>query len=389
MATKIYSNGTAQVTVAVNEKIAIYSEAPLKLYKQVGYPNQPSAWVLVYTTAAGEQYVSAALSATVATIVRVDAGPSAGYYNTGSAPTVTTPQADITGADATFTITGLSDTQGGYAKVVGGTSSTSANAGGEAGVLGGQAGATGVGGAATVTGAAGGATSGVGGAASVIAGAGTAGNSAGGIGKVVGGAGQGSAAGGAAQVTGGVGGATGAGGAVTVVAGAGGATSGIGGAVTITAGAGTNGNASGGTVAIAAGAKNGSGLNGVIYLRSPVSRKVTVPAMTDTATIATADILQGTIKCTPTAAATYTMPTGAVMAAILPADFTTGDSLDFSLVNVATNDTYDITVASAASGTTMYGCLVVEANSATTKISSGIFRLVCSGASTYDIYRVS
>lgn len=387
MATKIYANGNSQVTVAANEKIAVYSEASVIVSKQVGYPNHPTTWNVIHTTAPGDQYVSDAFTA--ATVVRVDAGPSAAYYNTGSAPTVTTPQADITAADATFTITGLSDTQGGYTKIIGGTSSTSANAGGEAGVVGGQPGATGVGGAATVVAAAGGATSGAGGVASVTGGAGTAGNSAGGVAKVVGGAGQGSAAGGAAQVTGGAGGATGAGGAVAIAASAGGATSGTGGAVTIAAGAGTAGNASGGTVAIAAGAKNGSGLDGVVYLRSPVSKKGVVSTMTDTATIAVSAILAGTVKCTPTAAATYTMPTGAVIAAALPADFTTGDTLDFALVNVATNDTFDITVATAASGTTMYGDLVVEANSATTKISSGLFRLVCSGASTYDIYRIS
>ncbi|MES2320187.1 MAG: hypothetical protein V4631_22140 [Pseudomonadota bacterium] len=321
MSTKVYPNGNSEITVAANEKIAIYSEAPIVLLKQVGYPNHPPSWVLVYTTTAGEQYVSAAFSA--ATLVRVEAGPSAAYYNTGAAPTVTTPQADITAADATFTITGLSDTQGGYAKVVGGTSSTTGNAGGEAGVLGGQPGATGAGGAATV------------------------------------------------------------------VAAAGGATSGTGGAVNITAGAGTAGNANGGSVNLTPGAKNGSGIDGVIHLRGAVARKVTVPAMTDTATIAVSSILSGTVKCTPTAAATYTMPTGAVIAAALPPTFTTGDYLDFALVNVATNDTYDITVATAASGTTMYGCLVVEANSATTKISSGIFRMVCSGAATYDIYRVT
>lgn len=387
MATIVYSNGVATLTVAASEKIAIFSNSPITLSKQVGYPNFPSTWDLIEVTDAGEQYVSAAFS--VATVVKVEASASDAFYETGSAPSVSEPQADITAADATFTITGLGAAQGGYAKVVGGTSSTTGNAGGEAGVLGGQAGATGVGGAATVTGAVGGSSSGVGGAASVVAGAGTAGNSAGGIGKVVGGAGQGSAAGGAAQVTGGVGGATGAGGAVAVAAGAGGATSGIGGAVTIAGGAGSNGNASGGTVAISAGAANGSGIAGVIYNRSPVSRKVTVSTMTDTATIAMSAILAGTVKCTPTAAATYTMPTGAVIAAALPTDFTTGDSLDFALVNVATNGAFDITVATAASGTTMYGCLQVSSNAAVTDISSGIFRLVCSGSSTYDIYRVS
>jgi hypothetical protein len=196
-------------------------------------------------------------------------------------------------------------------------------------------------------------------------------------------------AGGAVSIVGGTPGATGAGGAVNATAAAGGATSGIGGAANITAGAGTAGNASGGSVVLTPGAKNGSGINGMIFERGAVSRKVTVATMTDTATIAVASITAGTVLCTPTAAATYTMPTGAVLAAALPAAFTTGDSLDFALVNVATNDAFDITVATAASGTTMYGNLTVEANSATTKISSGIFRLVCSGASTYDIYRIS
>lgn len=387
MATIIYSNGSAEVTVAANEKIAVFSNSPVTLSQRVGYPNFPNSWDHIETTDAGEQYVSSAFSAE--TVVRVEASAADAFYETGSAPSVSEPQADITAADATFTITGLAAAQGGYVNVVGGTSSTSGNAGGAAKLTGGEAGATGVGGAATVTGAAGGATSGAGGVASVTGGAGTAGNSAGGVGKVVGGAGQGSAAGGAAQVTGGAGGATGAGGAAVISGAAGGATSGIGGAVTIAAGAGTNGNASGGSVTVAAGAKNGSGLDGAIFLRSPISRKVTVATMTDTATIAVSSILAGTVKCTPTAAATYTMPTGAVIAAALPTEFITGDSLDFALVNVATNDTFDITVATAASGTTMYGNLTVEANSATTKVSSGIFRLVCSGAATYDIYRVS
>lgn len=129
--------------------------------------------------------------------------------------------------------------------------------------------------------------------------------------------------------------------------------------------------------------------SGLIQQKFPVSRKVTVGTMTNTATISVANILQGTIKCTPTAAASYTMPTGAVLAAGLPSTFTTGDSLDFCLVNVATNAAYDITLVTAASGTTLYGCLQVSSNAAVTDISSGIFRLVCTAAATYDIYRIS
>ena len=382
---KIYANGTATITVAANEKIAAFSYSSMAIYQQVGYPNQPTSWNLLTETSGS--YTSSAFAS--GATIRIDASASDAFYETGSAPVIGDPTPDISAADATFTISGLGAAQGGYVSMVGGTSSTSGNAGGAVLMTGGTPGATGVGGAATITAGLGGSTSGAGGVASLTGGAGTAGNSAGGISKIVGGAGQGSAAGGAAQVTGGTAGATGAGGAVAIAAAAGGATSGTGGAVTIAAGAGTAGNASGGTVAVTAGAKNGSGLDGVIYLRSPVSKKGVVATMTDTATIAVSAILAGTVKCTPTAAATYTMPTGAVIAAALPADFTTGDTLDFALVNVATNDTYDITVATAASGTTMYGNLVVEANSATTKISSGIFRLVCSGAATYDIYRIS
>lgn len=196
-------------------------------------------------------------------------------------------------------------------------------------------------------------------------------------------------AGGAASLVGGTPGITGVGGAASVTAAAGGSSSGKGGAASLTAGAGTAGNASGGSVVLTPGAKNGSGIDGVIFGRGTRVTKVTVPAMTDTATIAIADMRQGTIKCTPTAAATYTMPTGTVIAAGLPSDFTTGDSFDFALVNIATNSSYDITVASAASGTTMYGNLVCASNAAVTDISSAIFRLVCSGASTYDIYRIS
>lgn len=382
---KIYANGVATVTLAANDKVAVFSYSETKVYQQVGYPNQPDSWDLVVANAANTSYTSSAFAS--GATLRIEASASDAFYEVGADPIIGDPTADISAADATFTVTGLAAAQGGSVTMRGGTSSTAGNAGGAALVTGGTPGVTGVGGAATIAAGLGGATSGAGGVASMTGGAGTAGNSAGGVSKIVGGAGQGSAAGGAAQVTGGAAGATGAGGAAVIAGAAGGATSGTGGAASLSAGAGTNGNANGGSVTVTAGAKNGSGLDGLILLRSPVSRKGVVATMTDTATIAMASILAGTVKCTPTAAATYTMPTGAVIAAALPADFTTGDSLDFALVNVATNDTFDITVATAASGTTMYGNLAVEANSATTKFAFGNFRIICTGAATYDVYR--
>jgi hypothetical protein len=173
----IYANGVLDLTVANAEKIAVFSNSPFKIYKQVGFPNFPSQWDLLTDNAAGT-YTSAAMSG--ATVVRVEAGASDAIYETGAAPVIGEPLADQSAADATFVLQGLAAAQGGYVRFVGGTSSTAGNAGGAASVIGGQPGATGVGGAAAVVGGAGGATSGKGGAAQVTGGAGTNGNADGG-----------------------------------------------------------------------------------------------------------------------------------------------------------------------------------------------------------------
>lgn len=188
-------------------------------------------------------------------------------------------------------------------------------------------------------------------------------------------AGQGatSGVGGTLTESGGAGGLTGAGGNAIVAGGAGGATSGNAGSVDLHAGAVT------------------SGLAGVVYTRSPLTKKQSVTAMTTSATITTTGILGGIITANQGggAGATYTMPTGAVLAAALPSDFTTADSIDFTIVNVSTNASEIVTVATAASGTTMFGNLTVAANNSTTTISSATFRILCTGASTYGIYRIS
>lgn len=179
MATIVYSQGNSgEITIAANEKIAVFSWSPVQVYQEVGYPQFPSTLDLIYTTVAGEQYVSSAF-ASGATIV-LQPSASDAFYEVGSDPSVSEPQTDITAADATFNIQGLAAAQGGYVRMTGGTSSTAGNPGGAAALLGGQPGETGVGGAATVTGGAGGATSGKGGAVTVTGGAGTAGNGSGG-----------------------------------------------------------------------------------------------------------------------------------------------------------------------------------------------------------------
>lgn len=128
----------------------------------------------------------------------------------------------------------------------------------------------------------------------------------------------------------------------------------------------------------------------LVLARANRSTKVaTIATMTDTATLTAANMLAGTIVATPTAAATYTLPTGAVLEAAMPAGVPVGFEFEFSITNVATNDTFDITVATAASGTTCKGNLTIEANSATTKIAAARFKVNRTASATFDVIRVS
>ena len=322
MASIIYSNGTATVAVPANEKIAAFSNSPLQIYQSVGYPNFPNSWDLLYTTTAGESYLSSAFAA--GATIRIDASAADAFYETGSAPSISEPQTDITAADATFTVNGLSAAQGGYVRVIGGTSTTSGNAGGASSVIGGTPGATGVGGAASVTGGAGGSTSGKGGAATVAGGAGTAGNG------------------------------------------------------------------SGGSVILTGGAKNGSGLDGGLFNRATFNMlKMAAPATaTDTATLSDAQMLNGVIVATPTAAAAYTMRTGTQLKAALPTDLTADDAFDMIIINLGgTGD--DITLT-ASTDITIVGDPVVGpiADVATEQSSVGRFRLRFVTGTTFVAYRI-
>ena len=197
--------------------------------------------------------------------------------------------------------------------------------------------------------------------------------------------------GGSLTFTAGAGATTGSGGAISIVGGASGTgATGNGASAQVTGGAALSTDGNGGNVIHTPGAATGTGLQGNIFNRGTVVQKYTTTAMTDTATISAAGILGGLIKGTPTAAASYTMPTGTVLAAALPVFFTTGDSVDFTITNLATNDTFDITLLTAASGITLLsGYVVVEANSAATKFNFGTFRCVMTGANTFDVWRIA
>lgn len=373
--TQIYANGEVTLTVANAEKVAIFSNSPLKLYKQVGFPNYPSVWDLIYTTTAGETYTSAAM--TGATVVKVEASAADAFYSTGAAPTINDPLPDQSAADATFTLQGLGAAQGGYVRLVGGTSSTAGNAGGAASLLGGQPGATGVGGAATITGGAGGATSGTGGAATVTAGAGTAGNAAGGAAAVTAGAGQGTGAGGAVGVTGGASGA--------------GAT-GNGGAASVTGGAAASTNGNGGNVIVTPGAKSGTGVDGINrFLGISVFKQAAPTAKTTAATLTAAEILVGLMTGTHAAGATqaYTLPTGTDFDAAT--QMSTDDAFDWSLINLSAAAIDTITLTAGATHTIVGNPIVQSSHSTTGGIygNSAVFRTRKTAANTFVTYRVA
>lgn len=169
---------------------------------------------------------------------------------------------DITGSDATLTVTGkagAAGSAGGTVPITAGAGHTN-GAGGAAGITGGAGAGTGAGGAVNLTGGASGAgATGNGGAFAVVGGAASSTNGAGGAGTVTGGAGAGTGAGGAIGVAGGASGAgaTGNGGAGSLVGGAALSTNGNGGAAAVTGGVAT-GTGTGGAVAITSGASAGA-----------------------------------------------------------------------------------------------------------------------------------
>lgn len=114
---------------------------------------------------------------------------------------------------------------------------------------------------------------------------------------------------------------------------------------------------------------------------------------TDTATLTDAQMLSGILVATPTAAADYTLRTGAqlntAVLAVHPG-LTAGDCFDLTIINLGgTGD--DITVTAPASGITIVGDPVVGpiADVATEQMSTGTFRFRYTAADTFIAYRVA
>ena len=105
--------------------------------------------------------------------------------------------------------------------------------------------------------------------------------------------------------------------------------------------------------------------------------QVTVTAETATATLTAAELLGGFIDGTPTAAATYTLPTGTLMAAALN-QAGVGNAIEFTIKNSAAG-AYTITVAGGTGGTAK-GTMTIAQN------NTKRFMLVLTAAATYDVY---
>jgi hypothetical protein len=121
-----------------------------------------------------------------------------------------------------------------------------------------------------------------------------------------------------------------------------------------------------------------------VVLFSPLARnkggrvsQMTVTAKTATVTLTAAELLGGFIDGTPTGAATYTLPTGTLMAAALN-QAGVGNAIEFTVKNSA-GGAHTITVASGTGGTDK-GTMTVAQN------NSKRFLLIMTGAATYDCY---
>jgi hypothetical protein len=103
---------------------------------------------------------------------------------------------------------------------------------------------------------------------------------------------------------------------------------------------------------------------------------------TDTATLTVAQITNGLILATPTAAAAYTLPAVALVEATV-SSAKNNSSFDFTVVNLASSD-YDITMTTATGWTiTGGGVMVIQ------QASSAQFRARKTGDGTWQLYRLA
>lgn len=130
-----------------------------------------------------------------------------------------------------------------------------------------------------------------------------------------------------------------------------------------------------------------------LLVNNVLKQQAAPTAMTTTATITSAAILGGLITGNQGggAAATYTLPTGAVFGPIADAYFGgnwgVDYSIEFTIVNISTNAAEDVTVA-GDTGMTAVGNMTIASNAAVGDQAWGTFRIRKTAANTYSFYRV-
>ena len=127
-----------------------------------------------------------------------------------------------------------------------------------------------------------------------------------------------------------------------------------------------------------------------VYIKTVLFRYQGAPAtMADTGLLTAAQLLTGIILGTPTAAAAYTLPTGALLDAALTSFMTDYASFDFSIINLSATDD-DIITLTASDGITIVGSPYVNANEfeASYYRNTGVFRCRKTADDTFVVYRI-
>lgn len=120
-----------------------------------------------------------------------------------------------------------------------------------------------------------------------------------------------------------------------------------------------------------------------------ISVQSTPTAKTTSATLTAAELAAGiiTVNQGGGAGSTLTLPTGTLMDAAF-SNMKTDSSFDFSVINISTVDAEDATIA-VGTGWTLVGDVVVNAKSASTIPTSGLFRARKTGTATWTLYRLA
>ena len=104
---------------------------------------------------------------------------------------------------------------------------------------------------------------------------------------------------------------------------------------------------------------------------------------TDTATLTAAQVLNGIILATPTAAADYTLPTVADFEAGGISSAGVGSTFDFVIINLASSN-YDITIVTNTGWTVTGGGVVVVQEASSARV-----RARKTSATTWQLYRIA